>query len=523
MGYFAKRRLESKLRESELAFDIERVEQAHNAVRGIYESPSARYAGPMASDGDDHNWILAGQSSSNLGTTLDGNPAISHYDMLASAFNFYYSNLHARAIVRNLSKFVLGKGPIITPRLEEGVILSAKGNKVDPAKNLKIQEILKDFMKENKWNLREKEMVMRCFRDGEIFIRYFINTSNGKVTIRFIRANLIRTPKDKKGILPSENVDLGIGTAKSDIERVKHYYLCNSEGNFVERIAAKEMLHIKLLADSDMLRGVSFILSAMPMIKKYESWLDDRVLLNRVRSAIALIKQVDGTASTVKTIRDQNMARKTSSERNRQRAMRGGTVLTATKGVEYKMLSPNINAQDVKDDGRAMLLTVAAGMGMPEMILTADYSNANYSSTFVAQNPFVREIEDWQDFFETHYKEILAVVLQAAIDYGPLPNDTKTEVQIEWPPLILADIEKNNKAREIQHRNKILSKITWMKREGLDPDIEIANAKLEEEIPALQGFNMPEIPTNQFGGPEDQPGKTPATGQTGAGINQPKK
>jgi len=458
---------------------------------------------------------------------------LTHYDMLASAFDFYYSNLHARAIVRNLSKFVLGKGPILSPKTEDAPevpnenkgktsIKQLKGGKIESRDD--VQKVIDDFKRENKWNLREKEMVMRCFRDGEIFLRFFEDTATGQIKIRFLRANMIRNPKDDRDKLKSENVELGIGTKKDDIEEVKHYYYCDTDGNLIEKIKAREIMHIKMLADSDMLRGVSFILTALPMIKKYESWLDDRVLLNRVRSAIALIKKVPGTSTTVQSIRDQNVTSMSSQDQKRQRAMHGGTVLTASKGIEYEMLSPNINAQDVKDDGRSMLLSVAAGMGMPEMILTADYSNANYSSTFVAQNPFVREIEDWQDFFETFYKIVFARVIEAAISVNILPSKTDTEIQLEWPPLILADIEKNNNAREIQHRNKILSKITWMKREGLDPEIEINNAKKEEKIKELQGFNMPEVPTNQFGGEVDQPekGGVKPAGQKGAGPNNPK-
>ena len=121
------------------------------------------------------------------------------------------------------------------------------------------------------------------------------------------------------------------------------------------------------------------------------------------------------------------------------------------------MLSPKINAPDVKDDGRAMLLAVAAGSGMPEMVVTADYSNANYSSTFVAQNPFVREIEDWQDFFKIFDKILFKAVIQNA-KRGLIPDKESEKCLIEYPPLILADIKKNNEARQVQYRNKILSK-----------------------------------------------------------------
>ena len=247
------------------------------------------------------------------------------------------------------------------------------------------------------------------------------------------------------------------------------------------------------------------MLTALPMIKKYMDWLEDRIVLNKVRSAIALVRKVDGTASTVNSIRDAQASQDQDMGRNKQRAFQRGTVLTASKGIEYDMLSPKINASDVKDDGRSMLLAVCAGMGMPEMFLTADFSNANYSSSMVAQNPFVREIEDWQDFFTFYYNQLFASVIGAYMDYGDLPDGTDTTCEIEWPPLILADIHKNNQAREIQHRNKILSKTTWQQKEGLDPEVERRHMEEEQGMDVYKTpFNLPTSPINQYSDYSDE-------------------
>jgi hypothetical protein len=181
--------------------------------------------------------------------------------------------------------------------------------------------------------------------------------------------------------------------------------------------------------------------------------------------------------------------------------MGAGTVLTTSGNIEYEMISPNINAPDVKDDGRAMLLKVASGVGFPEMIFTADYSQGNYSSSMVAQNPFVKEIEDWQDFFETYYNEFFARVVEASIKYGKpkLPKGTDLTCTIVWPSLITADIKVNNEAKEKQFRNKTLSRRTWMESEGLDYDVELENMRQEEEEELFDDpFNMPGGPQNQF-------------------------
>jgi len=467
--FFKTYRLKKQLERKRLDFEMEQLNLATDIM-----SKEARL---VADDPDEADWIQLGSSNSTTTSAI----GYDHYTMLEKAFFAYHTDLFARAIVRNLSKFVLGKGPIIK---------ALDKNKV-------VQECWDTFVEENRWSLREKEMVMRVFRDGEVFMRKYPDTRTGMLRLRFLRADRIRTPL-RAGSVPG--LSLGIQTDPDDIENVLFYYLCDAKGELRARIPADEIIHIKILADSDMKRGISFLLTAMPMIKKYLGWLEDRIVLNKIRSAIALVRKVEGTKATVDSIRSNYQSETVSADRNKQKAFPRGTVLTATKGLSYDMLSPNINAQDVKDDGRAMLLAVAAGCGMPEMILTADYSNANYSSSMVAQNPFVREVEDWQDFFSYYYKTIFREVVETAIQYGKVPEGVSKKCSIEWPPLILADIKKNNEAREIQFRNKVLSRKTWQLKEGLDPDVERQNLIEEENDEVYQApFNLPQVPTNQYG------------------------
>jgi len=463
-------KLNKELKKRQLEVDINQIDFLNKTF-----TDAQKFVQP---DSDESMWM----KTSEAGHLTDlGQEGYDHYEMLQMAFKFWLTNLHARAVIRNLTKFVLGKGPVINPISENQIVKDTWDN----------------FVKNNRWGKKEKEMVSRTFRDGEIFIRFFIDITNGDVKVRFLRADNIRNPKIENKIL--ENVSFGIACDPEDIEDVKSYYLCDKEQNLKKKIDASEIMHLKILSDSDMKRGMSILLVAMPMIRKYEDWMDDRIVLNKVRSAIALIRTVPGTASTVNSIRDKHQSERFSADRYKQKGFNRGTVITASKGIEYQMLTPNIQAADAKDDGRNMLLAVAAGVGFPEMILTADYSNSNYASSLTAQNPFVREIEDWQDFFEDPYKEIFSRVIQAGKEHGKIPEKESEDCEIEWPPMILADIEKNNKAREIQHRNKIISKKTWQMKEDLDPEIEEQNMVDEQGKDVYSTpFSLPQTPVNQY-------------------------
>lgn len=481
MGLLSKYKLKSQLEEKRLQFEIDQYEKANS----ILSEATARLVQP---DSDEDLWFKSGGARSE--NQADNELGYDHYDMLDVAFKKYHTDLFSRAIVRNLCKFVLGKGPIIKPR----------------DKNKKVLEKWERFSDRNTWSEREKEIARRVFRDGEIFIRKIVDQNNGDTLIRFIPPSMIRNPVNVRQHNEGESVSYGIGTDIDDIETVRTYYYCTKDSRLIKKFTSDEIIHIKILSDSDMKRGVSFLLVALPMIKKYMDWLDDRAVLNKVRSAIALVRTVEGTSGTVESIRSSRQSQYRDADKHKAQAFPRGTVLTASKGISYQLLSPNIQASDVKDDGRAMLLAIAAGCGFPEMILTADFSNANYSSSMIAQNPFVREIEDWQDFFSVYYKGIFRDVITNYIQFGDerLPESTNLKCTLEWPPLILADIKKNNEAREIQHRNKVLSKKTWQLKEGLDPDAEERNLEEEQTKDIYKTpFNMPVAPVNQFGSEDD--------------------
>jgi len=404
-----------------------------------------------------------------------------HLTMLEQAFKLWRRNLHARAIIRTMVKFVIGKGATIRPKDE----------------NKKVMEAWKDFGREgadlnvtpavrNRWNHREKELFNRLFRDGEVIMRIFRGGERGKglVKIRFIRADRIRTPTglkadSKTGLYKDMRVSYGIGHNPDDVEDYKTYFLCNTDGTLLEEIPASDILHYKVFADSDMKRGISLLEVCAPRLADHDGWLKDRIVLNKIRNAIALIRTVEGPTGLVQSIRDNLETKTRDADRKKMKMLERGTVITASPGIKYEMLSPNVQAADVAEDGRAMLLSIAAGVGFPEMILTADYSNANYSSTLIAQNPFVREIEDWQDFAESIYYDLFAIVIANKIKYGGLPNSTSLECDVVFQPLIHQDMKKEDDAFSIEYDKGVLSRKTWQLKRGLDPETEKANREDE--------------------------------------------
>ena len=115
---------------------------------------------------------------------------------------------------------------------------------------------------------------------------------------------------------------------------------------------------------------------------------------------------------------------------------------------------------------------------MPEFMLTSDASNANYSSTMIAEGPAMRmfarlQAEQTADDLEVMWRVVRAAVTAPA----GLPPEALTAIDIQATPPTLAvrDHLAEAKRYEIEFNNGILSPQTWSQRTGLDYDQEQAN------------------------------------------------
>src|SRR3990167_3647991 len=134
----------------------------------------------------------------------------------------------------------------------------------------------------NGMELRKKEIVRRTMRDGECFLRFFVK--DDLPVVRFLNPDLVKDPDNMQGLVG--NMSQGVETAKDDVEEVLAYWYKDT------RIPAAEVLHARILVDSDVKRGRSFLEVAMIYLAMYGQWLKDRMKLNQVRSTVALIKRV---------------------------------------------------------------------------------------------------------------------------------------------------------------------------------------------------------------------------------------
>ena len=385
----------------------------------------------------------------------------------------YYRKPHGRVVIRNLVKFIFGAGVVVDFQEKHPETLAI------------ILAWCKLFEKKNKWRKFLREIGTRGFRDGEVFIRRFPQ-EEGPPILRFID--------------PIKISDTDIVTDESDVETVIRYKVGGKD------IDAEFIKHIKLDVDANVKRGIPILTADLPYLTKYEKWLEARMVLNIIRTSVALVREVQGSPTDLTRIRSaQRSNRSDARETNKAQMLRPGTILSGTPGVKYSMLSPNLDAKDAGEDGKHILRGVAAGAGFPDVFVTSNYEGSNFASTVVSQNTGIREFEDWSGFFGEDLEDIVDWVLMDGIKKKIIPKVVEDEdgvrplnpnVIISFPPLIRRDLGQENTAYESMHNNRVISRRTWGIKMGFDPDLENRLIADEEE-----NDPMPNTPQNGNGKP----------------------
>ena len=436
---------EMKLREAEIRMQTEYFNTMSEILQVVPR---------FAKDSDEGEW-----SSLTSGKHIYDEMDIDN--MQESAMKLYYTDPTARGIIDMMVNFVVGRDAHITPHDD----------------NVKVVEWWDAFGKKNNIDMKFKELVRRSFRDGEAFLRFFRSKEQGGKGVPLVR---FVDPSDIKD--PNNKYSFGIQTSPGDVEDVKYYWLKNGD-----KVHAEDMVHVKINVDGNVKRGVSFLVGIAKYIVKYGGWMDDRIMLNKIRTMFSLIIKVTGiTPDTFKQkfkdVTRGSVSANDSSDPNKQ-MMRPGSVLVATPGVDYEFKNLQIHAPDTATDGRLIELQVAKGTGLTEYVVRADSSNSNYSSTMVAESPMVRMFEAWQDIFQYPMKQIFENVMTRGVRYRKIPKESNVECDVNFAALIHRDLKEETEAYLAQTSAQLVSKKTISEKLGYDykSEKEQIDKELKEE------------------------------------------
>lgn len=368
-----------------------------------------------------------------------------------------FRNEFAINALENRINYIVGSGHryYAIPTSQEDVELSKT-----------VRERIDSFVDKNQWDNRHREIVRRKDRDGEVFLRFF-KDFKGNFNVRFVEPAQISTPQK---FTTSPEHSLGIHTHAEDVENVLGYWV---DGNYVP---SQEIQHRKANVDSSVKRGIPLFHPVQKNFRRIEKLQRNMSIVAEIQSAIALVRKHSGSTSEtlrrfVQTQSEGTVQDPLSGQSRSIQRFHPGTIIDAYNGTDYEFPVVKVDASRFILILQAELRAIASRLVIPEFMLTSDASNANYSSTMIAEGPAVRMFERLQH--ETICEDlcIMRRVVQHGIDCGILPGDTFRRITLHAIPPMLAvrDRLKEARADEILLNCGVLSPHTMSMRYGLDP------------------------------------------------------
>jgi hypothetical protein len=370
-----------------------------------------------------------------------------------------------------------------------------KGMDASPEVAMQVQKVLDQFVRENRWHQRQQEIVRRTDRDGEAFLRFFVD-HDGITRVRFIEPDQVAEPRvarpeSSTGVADASQStpfadsgratrfgesSFGVLTDPHDVESVVGYWV---DGQLVD---AADVQHRRANVDLNVKRGLPLYTPVRKNLRRAEKLLRNMSVVAEIQSAIALIRKHRGVSRSgveqfVAGGADASATSSTSGRTRHFSQYGPGTILDAPAGLEYDFPATGVDAASFVAVLQAELRSIAARLVMPEFMFTSDASNANYASTMVAEGPAVRMFERLQADMIQDDRAVMWRVVDNAIAAGRLPATVRDsiEIQISGPSLRVRDQLREAQVDRIAHTHGVLSLQTWSQHLGLDYDQEQKN------------------------------------------------
>jgi hypothetical protein len=400
-------------------------------------------------------------------------------------------NPFAQSIFTALRSYVLadqGMTVEVHPRAEaEASGAAGAGTGPGDALAAAAQDYLNEFMDRDDWWARERELYVRCHRDGEGILRYFAGREG--VCLRFIEPECVVSPD------ATPEWSEGVRTAPDDAETLEALWLQTgtspAEG---EELSADEVYCIKCNVDKCIRRGLSDFASIAHIIMKALDCLISMTGAEAVRQGIVMITHHEQSAPADL---DAFIAAQTDyTDRSRASTQGGPAREVPTQAVSAVREVHLTGAQKLAAlpaagavaDGVSVintaLLSAASRYHMPLWVISGDASRNN-ALDLQSEGPFGRYIADEQAWFSRHVRNIMIRVVEIGVDRGELAAETLDVCEVTVTPqrpTEQRDPTRETERNEMLFRNAIMGRPTWCAREGLD---------FEEEQADLERYGGP--------------------------------
>ena len=418
----------------------------------------------------------------------------------------FFLNLQQHGFLRDFSRLIVGQNMFAQGMLEaltsfivgEGITwtVQQKANtEIIPELAAQAQAVLDGFLAASSWWQVEREAFARSRRDGEFFLRWFVDDV-GSGEVRFVEPEQVIEPPN-----PTNEWSLGCLNEEGDVAKILAYWVCyehdSSQG---EEVPAEEMLHYKANVDSTIKRGMpDFSFGTREILDSAYKLLRNMSEGSAIQAAIAEIWQHE-TATQAQVqgfIDDQAAFVRTNPYTAKTESIQKiapGTRRDIPKGMTSIPPPYTAGVPGHVSVFESCLRSAAARWNAPEWIISSNAANMGaYTSSLVAESPFVMRGKAEQKAYIQTFRTMLWQVLQAAVGAGRLDERALTHLELQGKA---PRIEIRNKLEQAQVDQVyvglgVKSRQTVQLELGLDSEQELANQEEYNERFGAQGGGLP--------------------------------
>jgi capsid protein len=342
-----------------------------------------------------------------------------------------------------------------------------------------------EFHETEKWDEVEHEVILRSDREGEAFVRTFMEM-DGLATVRFIE------PEEIDSSDPA--FEYGMVTRAGDKQKVIGYvYKQGGTGQEVI-IPAEEITFFKKNTDRNVLRGIPTFLPVVEPLEGAKKMLRVIRKMAEIQAAIAVVREhPDGTTGSKIAQLADNMAQRTprdstSGESIRQRVIQAGSILDVPPGQKYHFPIAAQSADKLATVIDTLLRACACRVSQPEFLFSANASSSNYASLVAAEQPGMKMFQKTQKWYASRLRDLYKRIIFIGIISGRLSTkllDPTLKYKVTGPAVQSRDRFSIVRSNDLMVKGKIKSRRTVAEEEGLDFDREQLNREEDGDDEAL--------------------------------------
>jgi hypothetical protein len=293
--------------------------------------------------------------------------------------------------------------------------------------------------------VRQFEMLTELTLCGEIFVTLHTNAVDRMTYVRLIPASSIDivevNPDDLEDELRYHRVALVAGW-----DGIEWKGQPDTMGKWFDAADCKHYAINRLVGG---IRGQGDLVPLLPWLRRYKDWLTDRVRINKFKGAFLWDVMLKGADRRRVEARKQEIGGE---------APASGSVLVHNDSEEWKPIQPQIAAESVAEDGRAIRLMVAAGAGIP-LHFVAEPEGTSKATAAEMLAPTVRHYARRQLVFGWMIVDLARV---CGARYG-LSAGQLAEIEPEFEDLTARDnLETAEAAHTIAQALEIARRSNWI-------------------------------------------------------------